>query len=224
MLGSPNMASIGPFSAYATAPCPPWGEMALAVASELRPARVPATLAALDELAASLGDLREYAPESDLRACADVLADERGLRPSGSHTLPGHCLLDSVVASGLGHAVALAVVYTEVGRRAGLPVAPALADGRWLVALQGAGAPLALDVGTDAPTLLVGAEVPASGRFLCSHEVAFAMLGELSNAYERTADRWRAALTTELRLALPLANPHRERLELRAKHLRSCLN
>lgn len=198
--------------------------MALAVARELRPARVADTVAALDELAASLGDLREHAPESDLRGCADLLAGERGVRPCGSFTLAGHCLLDSVVASGIGHPVALTVLYAEVGQRAGLPVAPALADGRWLVALQGTDSPLALDVGTDVPTLLAGAELPASGRFLCSHEIAFAMLGELSNAYERCGDRWRAALATELRLALPLANAQRDRLEVRAKHLRSCLN
>jgi hypothetical protein len=195
--------------------------MALSIASELRIARPQPTVAALDELADALGEVRGLPPREALFACADLLSGEIGLRPPSGPPMPGHCLLDSALAARRGHPSAIAVVYAEVGARVGLPLTPALGGGRWLVALTGGGPSTpALDLGMARPD----ETSPTSARYLCSHELAYAMLGEVAAAYERVGDRWRASRAIELMLALPFAHPYQEPLERRIRGLRSCLN
>jgi regulator of sirC expression with transglutaminase-like and TPR domain len=99
---------------------------ALWIAAEEQPGLDPALwLARLDEMAAALrprldgvgGDLDRVA------LLAGFLADEVGLRGNAEDYYdPRNSLLNEVLGRGLGIPITLAVVYIEVGRRAGVPL------------------------------------------------------------------------------------------------------
>ncbi len=99
---------------------------ALWIAAEEQPGLDPALwLARLDEMAAALrprldgvgGDLDRVA------LLAGFLADDVGLRGNAEDYYdPRNSLLNEVLGRGLGIPITLAVVYIEVGRRAGVPL------------------------------------------------------------------------------------------------------
>ncbi len=110
---------------------------ALWIAAEEHPGLDPALwLARLDEMAACLrprldgvgGDLDRVA------LLAGFLADDVGLRGNAEDYYdPRNSLLNEVLGRGLGIPITLAVVYIEVGRRAGVPLAGVGFPGHFLL-------------------------------------------------------------------------------------------
>lgn len=110
---------------------------ALWIAAEEQPGLDPALwLARLDEMAASLrprldgvgGDLDRVA------LLAGFLADDVGLRGNAEDYYdPRNSLLNEVLGRGLGIPITLALVYIEVGRRAGVPLAGVGFPGHFLL-------------------------------------------------------------------------------------------
>jgi regulator of sirC expression with transglutaminase-like and TPR domain len=110
---------------------------ALWIAAEEQPGLDPALwLARLDEMAACLrprldgvgGDLDRVA------LLAGFLADEVGLRGNDEDYYdPRNSLLNEVLGRGLGIPITLALVYIEVGRRAGVPLAGVGFPGHFLL-------------------------------------------------------------------------------------------
>jgi regulator of sirC expression with transglutaminase-like and TPR domain len=101
-------------------------EAALWIAAEEQPGLDPAPwLCRLDEMADRLRPRLERS-SGDLdrvRALAAFLADEVGLRGNAEDYYdPRNSLLNEVLARGLGIPITLALVYMEVGRRAGVPL------------------------------------------------------------------------------------------------------
>lgn len=101
-------------------------EAALWIAAEEQPGLDPALwLARLDEMAARLRPrLRSVPDELDrVERLAGFLVDEVGLRGNAEDYYdPRNSLLNEVLARGLGIPITLALVYMEVGRRAGVPL------------------------------------------------------------------------------------------------------
>src|SRR3954453_20308426 len=101
-------------------------EAALWIAAEEQPGLDPALwLARLDEMDARLRPrLQEVPGELDrVERLAGFLVDEVGLRGNAEDYYdPRNSLLNEVLARGLGIPLTLALVYMEVGRRAGVPL------------------------------------------------------------------------------------------------------
>ena len=101
-------------------------EAALWIAAEEQPGLDPAPwLARLDDMAACLRPRLEPVPDELGRVglLAGFLADEVGLRGNAEDYYdPRNSLLNEVLARGLGIPITLALVYMEVGRRAGVPL------------------------------------------------------------------------------------------------------
>jgi regulator of sirC expression with transglutaminase-like and TPR domain len=101
-------------------------EAALWIAAEEQPGLDPALwLARLDEMAARLRPRLERVPDElgRVERLAGFLVDEVGLRGNAEDYYdPRNSLLNEVLARGLGIPITLALVYMEVGRRAGVPL------------------------------------------------------------------------------------------------------
>ncbi len=101
-------------------------EASLWIAAEEQPGLDPAPwLRRLDEMADRLRPRLESTPGDLGRvgALAGFLADEVGLRGNAEDYYdPRNSLLNEVLARGLGIPITLALVYMEVGRRAGVPL------------------------------------------------------------------------------------------------------
>jgi regulator of sirC expression with transglutaminase-like and TPR domain len=112
-------------------------EAALWIAAEEQPGLDPAPwLARLDEMAERLRPRLESVP-GDLdrvERLAGFLADEVGLRGNAEDYYdPRNSLLNEVLGRGLGIPITLALVYIEVGRRAGVPLAGVGFPGHFLL-------------------------------------------------------------------------------------------
>jgi regulator of sirC expression with transglutaminase-like and TPR domain len=112
-------------------------EAALWIAAEEQPGCDPtATLARLDELGDWLRDRVERVRRDSDRmvTLASFLADEVGLRGNrDDYYEPQNSLLDQVLKRGLGIPITLSLLYIEVGRRVGLPLAGVCYPGHFLV-------------------------------------------------------------------------------------------
>lgn len=101
-------------------------EAALWIAAEEQPELDPAPwLVRLDELGARLGSRLEGVRDELDRVgrLADFLREEIGLRGNAEdYHDPRNSFLNEVLARGLGIPITLALVYIEVGRRAGVPL------------------------------------------------------------------------------------------------------
>jgi len=201
-------------------------ELALALAAEFGPVDADAARARLDELG---GDLREAvadaAPAAEqARTCADVLGVRHGFagdRTDYDH--PDNSMLDRVLERRRGLPILLAVVYVEVARRAGVPLAGVGLPGHFVVAHFGAAPPPLIDPFAEGAT--VESDVPAAlVRPWSAHETALRMLNNLVSSFVRRSwleDGIRAA---RLRLALPVPEGERSRMEVEARALEARLN
>lgn len=205
-----------PFAVQAAARCPGLAELVLAVGAEFREVDRIGALATLDHLAAALAPALSAPPALQCEALAALLADVVELGEDG----PGSLMLDRVLDSGYGHPALLAVVWSEVAQRAGIPVAPVGGPGLLLVAHLEADPPLVLDP-VRGGVLVDPREAPVRLRRRCSHEVAFTVLDELMDVYALGDDMRRATRAAELRLALPVGGRALEWVRREADALRA---
>jgi len=214
--------TLAPFAAQAAAPAPPAAQLLLTLASELRPVDTVGIDRELDRLAEPLrrfgGGIRSSTPFAE----DDLLAVTEGFGAVGDDD-PEAFLLDAVVSRRAGHPLLLAVVLQEAARRAGFPLLILGSGETWVAG----------DVRFD-PAVLVdpgrrAAWPPPSSppellRVRCSHEVALGVIARLAAAYALQGDMGRAVRAAELRLALPIGEPLRRKLELERDRLKLCLN
>jgi regulator of sirC expression with transglutaminase-like and TPR domain len=214
------------FETLAADPDPPVEELALAVAAELREPDRDTTLGRLDQLGEQLALLASGGdgPEVEAWACGEVLGGRHGLAGDREdYDNPDNSMLDLVLQRRRGLPIALSVVYVAAARRAGIPLAGVGLPGHFVVAHFGASPPLVLDpfgggvrVVVQAPSRLVRPWSP--------HETALRMLNNLVAAYTRRARLGDAIVASRLRLALPLPDDERARVEQELIALEARLN
>jgi regulator of sirC expression with transglutaminase-like and TPR domain len=203
------------FANLAGAPDPPIEELALAMAAELRDTDRAAALDRLDELGEQLAALAAGGgAEIEAWACAELLGGQHGLAGDREeYDNPDNSMLDLVLERRRGLPIALSVVYVAAARRAGIEqLAGVGLPGHFVVAHFGASPPLVLDPFSGG----VRVEVQAPARLVrpwTPHETALRMLNNLVAAYTRRARLGDAITAARLRLALPLPDAERVRLE-----------
>jgi regulator of sirC expression with transglutaminase-like and TPR domain len=213
------------FETLAATPEPPVEELALALAAELRePTDREGALARLDRLGETLSAAAGDDPEAEARACGEILGGILGFmgdREEYDH--PRNSMLDLVLTRRRGLPIALSVVYVAAARRAGIPLGGVGLPGHFVVAHFGTSPPLLLDPFGSG----VRIEVDAPPRLLrpwSAHETALRMLNNLVPAYARRAQLGEAIVAARMRLALPLPDEERFRLEGELTALEARLN
>ena len=214
------------FATLASRADPPVEELALALAAALREPDRDRTLGRLDELGEQLATLVDAGggPEMEAWACGELLGGRHGLSGDREdYDNPDNSMLDLVLERRRGLPIALSVVYVATARRAGLPLAGVGLPGHFVVAHFGTSPPLVLDpfgggsrVVVRAPSRLVRPWSP--------HETALRMLNNLIAAYTKRARLGDAIVASRLRLALPVPDDERVRLEEELVALEARLN
>jgi regulator of sirC expression with transglutaminase-like and TPR domain len=213
---------IPSFRTLAAEPCAVFDEIGLALTAEFRPTDSELALARLDELAGELTAQLSGDSRRDVLACRDLIDRAAGFRTT-QRFAPEYLMLDAVLEQSTGHPLILAIVYAEVGRRAGVELRPVGAGSTYLVAHIGHDAVVMLDP-HERGRIVTAETAPGRLRWLCAHEVGFAVLGELVDAYTMAGDLTRARHAATLRLSLPLGGPMRERVEREIRGLDARLN
>jgi regulator of sirC expression with transglutaminase-like and TPR domain len=214
------------FGALAALDDPPLDELALALAAEFRPVEADEAMAELDRLGSELSALvDDGGPETQVDRCRELLGERHGfVGDRDDYDNPRNSMLDVVLARRRGLPILLSVVYVEVSRRAGIPLAGVGLPGHYVVGHFGTDPPLLIDPfagGVLGP--VVAPEVAAIYvRPWRPHETALRILTNLTVAYSSRADFARAIRAAELRLALPIDESTRTTLtaELRSLHAR----
>lgn len=215
------MPTVPPFAELAAAPIPELDQLALAIAIELRPAGAvdaDAALAGLDALAAELSAVIAALPDpgdapAQAHACATFLGSARGFDGDRAHDdHPDNSMLDLVLERRRGLPILLSVVYAEVGRRAGLPLAGVGLPGHFVVGHFGTVTPVLLDPFNGGAQ--VGAEADTrSVRPWATTEIAMRILNNLVGTYARRGELPLAIDAARLRLLLPADDALRRMLE-----------
>lgn len=206
-------------------------DLALALAAEFRTVDPDGARARLEELGAELealgGELDAAGarfPTAEVAACAEVLGERHGFRGDAEdYDNPDNSMLDVVLERRRGLPILLSVVYVEVARRAGVPLACVGLPGHFVVGHFGAAPPPLLDpFNRGAPVV---AEVPpALVRPWSAHETALRMLNNLVSSFARRSRLDEAIRAARLRLALPVPEQERQRLGAELLALEARLN
>ncbi len=217
---------LPPFSELAALPDPPLDELALALAGAFREVDAEAALEELDGLGAEVAarlDAAEGSAEVQVRACVEVLAGAHGFTGDDeTYDSPDNSMLDVVLQRRRGLPILLSVVYLEVGRRAGVPLAGLGLPGHFVVGHLGGATPLVIDPFADGKRLV---EDVAPGWLdpWPAPAIAMRMLNNLIATYQRRGDLGATLRAAEMRLALP-ADQHRAAQEVALRSLRARLN
>jgi len=208
-----------PFSLAAGLSCPTHADLAAALAAEFHPVDERAVDDALDALAVSLADARGASALEQLDELASTMSVfESWPAPLDARAVHVDLALDRLA----GHPTALAVIGAEAARRAGLDLAVAASGAHHVVAHRGHGVLVAYDPATAAlRRVRPGVAAPT---WRCSHQVAFALLGEHLDRALRAGDIAGALRAAELRLELPVDGGTRARLLAEQDALRARLN
>jgi len=219
-----GVPALPAFAALAAQPEPPLDLLALALAAEFREVDADRALARLDALGAQLATRRGETPEAQARACAELLGDVHGYAGDAErYDDPRNSMLDLVLTRKRGLPILLCVLYSEVARRAEVPLAGVGLPGHFVVGHFGADPPLLLD--PFAGGAAVEEQPPAAFvRPWRATEIAMRMLNNLVAAYDRRADLGSSIRAAEMRLALPAEGAERRRVELELRSLRARLN
>lgn len=198
--------------------------LALALAAGFREVDADAALAELDALGEELAGAADGSPHEQVRACGAVLGGVHGFSgDSEGYDLPRNSMLDQVVRRRRGLPISLSVVYIEVGRRAGIPLAGVGLPGHFVVRHLGQASPLLLD--PFKPGAPIGAAMPpAMARPWSAVEIAMRMLNNLLRAHQRRGNLPMMLRAAEMRLDLPAPAPLRIDLEAELRTLRARLN
>jgi regulator of sirC expression with transglutaminase-like and TPR domain len=215
------------FAILAGDPDPPIEELALAVAASLRETDRAGALARLDQLGEQLAALLggEAGPEAEAWACGELLGGRHGLAGDrNDYDNPDNSMLDLVLERRRGLPIALSVVYVAAARRAGIPLAGVGLPGHFVVAHFGSSPPLMLDPFGGGVRVAVQPGAERLVRPWHPHETALRMLNNLVAGYARRARLGDAIVAAELRLALPVPDSERVRLEEELVALQARLN
>ena len=208
------MKQLSPFTLEMARPTPGLDDLAFSLSREFGAPDIRSACDALEDLACELMTAAFLSPVEQCTACSLLLGSTARLR-SARDLEPSAFMVDRVLDRREGHPLALALVYSEVGRKAGIPLWPASNGERFLVGHVGVETlPLVLDPCAGGRRLAVD-EVPGDLRWLCPHEVGFELLDRMREAFELRGDLAAALRAVELALTVTLltAGPLRERLE-----------
>jgi regulator of sirC expression with transglutaminase-like and TPR domain len=170
--------------------------MLLAIAAEFRPIDEAAVSDVLDDLARALFDVHGDAGEASHRLAA-LLTDE--LRLLTDETSVSGMWLDAVLARRAGHALALAVLAAEIGRRSGFAVGVCSTPTGWYAGLGEPDRLWLID-----PALDPGPTPSGPVRSHCGHEVGFAALTGVYARMLRDGEGVGACHAARLRDRLPV--------------------
>jgi Transglutaminase-like superfamily len=184
------------FERLVAGPCPPGGELLLAVAAEFHRVEAAAASYRLDDLARSLFSAGG-GPRAVAHRLATLMTDEQRFRCDES-SVEG-LLLDTVLERRAGHTLALAVLAAEIGRRAGVAVGVCSTPTGWYAGLGESDRLWLIDPATPSRPTPTG---PV--RSHCGHELAFAALTGLYARFVRDRDAERARHAARLRNLLPV--------------------
>lgn len=221
------MSTPPPFRELAADPDPPLDLLALAVAAEFRGVDATRALAHLDALAAELAaELAISSPTAagETEACVEVLGVREGFAGDRRHPDdPANSMLDEVLERRRGLPILLSVLYAEVARRAGVPLAGIGLSGHFVVGHFGAQPALMIDpfagggrVRQVVPAVLI--------RPWTAKEIAMRMLNNLIPAFEKRGHLGSAIHAASLRLLLPAEPDLRDALAGEHRALRSRMN
>lgn len=198
--------------------------LALALAAGFRTVDARAALAELDALGEELAGAADGTPHEQVRACGAVLGGVHGFSgDEEGYDLPRNSMFDEVLRRRRGLPISLSVVYVEVARRAGIPLAGVGLPGHFVVRHLGQDSPLLLDPFTpNAP--IAAAMPPMMVRPWSATEIAMRMLNNLFRAYQRRGNLPMTLRAAEMRLDLPAPAPLRIKLEAELGNLRASLN
>lgn len=218
------------FAEHATDPTAGMGTLALALAAEFRTVDEEGALARLDALAADVAAMATAAARDGLDVLGvlgEVLGERHGFAGAGEeYDDPDNSMLDLVLERRRGLPIALAVVYVETARRAGIALDGVGLPGHYVVGqFSRAGAPpVLLDPFAGGVRLDSAAAAGPGARPWGAAETALRMLNNLVGSYTRRGDLGRAIRAAELRLELPLERGPAETLAAELRGLRARLN
>jgi regulator of sirC expression with transglutaminase-like and TPR domain len=170
-----------------------------------------------------------------LKAVSELLYQQEGFRGNqDSYYDPRNSYLNDVLERRLGIPISLAIVYTTVGRLAGLDLFGVGSPGHFMVGCHGNGQTLYIDPFDDGEILdeeacrerierVLGQQNVISSehfRAATTREIAARVLRNLKAAYAM-ADSWREALPVQLRLVALLPEAPDERRDLGLIYLRN---
>jgi regulator of sirC expression with transglutaminase-like and TPR domain len=218
---------LSPFAELAAAPDPTMDVLALALAAEFREVDAAGSIATLDVLGTELShaaDQTSGTPDELALACGQLMGVTHGFagdRERYDH--PDNSMLDIVLSRRRGLPILLSVVYTEVARRAAIPLAGVGLPGHFVVGHFGTDPPLLLDPFAGGRT--VDADVAQDLlRPWQAHEIAMRMLNNLVAAYQRRGDLDAAIRAARMRLMLPAEESLRDTLQSERRALQARLN
>jgi regulator of sirC expression with transglutaminase-like and TPR domain len=223
------MSDVPSFAELAAVPAPRLDLLALALAAELRPeVDAGGALATLDALGAELAQVvarLAIDPAAQLRACSDLLGAAHGFTgDDDDYDHPDNSMLDLVLERRRGLPIVLSVVYVEVARRAGLPLAGVGLPGHFVVGHFGGPQVLLIDPFNRGARLQGGDAGPGFVRPWAPAEIAMRMLNNLVAGHTRRGDFGLAIRAAELRLLLPADAALRETLEVELRGMQATLN
>jgi regulator of sirC expression with transglutaminase-like and TPR domain len=221
------MSELPSFAELAATPDPALDVLALALGAEFRDVDAAGAMARLDVLGAELSHAAERtggAPDALTLACGQLLGVAHGFAGDREHyDHPDNSMLDVVLTRRRGLPILLSVVYVEVARRAGIPLAGVGLPGHFVVGHFGADPPLLFDpfagggaVEADVAQVLV--------RPWRAPEIAMRMLNNLVAAYQRRGALGAAMRAASMRLALPAEGSLRDALQADLRAIQARLN
>jgi regulator of sirC expression with transglutaminase-like and TPR domain len=223
------MSDLPSFADLAGDPAARLDLLALALAAELQDeVDAAAALATLDALGAELAGAVARVPDdpaAQLRVCADLLGAVHGFTgDSDDYDHPDNSMLDLVLERRRGLPILLSVVYVEVARRAGVPLAGVGLPGHFVVGHFGGPEVLLADPFDGGALLPPGTAGPGFVRPWAPAEVAMRMLNNLVAGHTRRGDFGLAIRAAKLRLLLPADEALRETLEVELRGMQATLN
>lgn len=199
-----------PFADRARRPGAGLAELATALAAEFDPVDHVGVAQDLAALTLELHGADRLPATGQLEALAALM---RGFHPRADPLSKRSLMLDAVLRDRAGDPLVLALLATDLGRRAGLDVAMGDAGHDLVVAHRRSTRPFAVALDAPGPRVVRLADDTLTWR--CPHQVMRLLLSELVDRARRTGDVSAAIHAAELRLALPL--DRRSRLAMRAE-------
>lgn len=200
--------------------------LALAIAAEFGHTDVTGALTRLDALGAELAShpavaQNAGAPAEQAAAMSWLLGEVHGFAgDTETYDEPRNSMLDRVLERRRGLPILLSVVYTEVARRAELPIVGVGLPSHFVVGHFASVPPLLLDPFHAGAPIRPQPSAEPYVRPWTAHETAMRILNNLVGSFVRRRDRGSAIRAAELRLLLPSDDDARATLERELDALR----
>ncbi|MGI8413077.1 MAG: transglutaminase family protein [Solirubrobacteraceae bacterium] len=221
------MSILPSFAELAGTPGVSLDVLSLALAVEFRDVDAAWAMERLDGLGVELSralERKDGTARVQMRTCAELLYGQHGfVGDSQQYDHPDNSMLDLVLAKRRGLPILLSVVYVEVARRAGVPLAGVGLPGHFVVGHFGVDPPLLLDPFAGGSTVETG-KTGGLVRPWPASEIAMRMLNNLVAAYQRRGDLGAAIRAARMRLALPSDESLRKVLRAEMRAMQAQLN